>query len=108
MKKYFLFIFIFVNVFVLKTNAQIDTAFWFVAPEVWQGHDDRPIYLRFASFDSPATITISQPANALFPTQSLNLNANDAQSIDLTPWIDMIENKLLPISSFLEQYFTKN
>ena len=99
MKKYFLFIFIFVNVFVLKTNAQIDTAFWFVAAEVWQGHDDRPIYLRFASFDSPATITISQPANALFPTQSLNLNANDAQSIDLTPWIDMIENK--PVNSVL-------
>ena len=100
LKKYFLFFFIFINVFVLKTNAQIDTAFWFVAPEVWQGHDDRPIYLRFASFENPATITISQPANALFPTQTLNLNANDAQSIDLTTWIDMIENK--PVNLVLD------
>ena len=99
MKKYILLFLIFSFASTLKTNAQIDTAFWFVAPEVWQGHDDRPIYLRFASFENPATITISQPANAAFPIQTINLNANDAQSINLTNWIDIIENK--PVNQIL-------
>ena len=96
--KYYYSIF-FLILFVLNTNAQIDTAFWFVAPEVWEGHDDRPIYLRFASLNDPAVITIKQPANEIFPTQTINLNANDAQSINITEWIDIIENK--PVNQVL-------
>ena len=86
-------------VFFSNSNAQIDTSFWFVAPEIWQGHDDRPIYLRFTTFDEPATIVIEQPANNNFPIQTLSLTANDAQSIDLTDWIDIIENK--PVNQIL-------
>ena len=74
-------------------QAQLDTAFWFVAPEVAQNHGDRPIVFRFASLDNPSTITISQPSNPLFPTQTITLGENDSQTIDLTSWIDMIENK---------------
>lgn len=99
MKKYFLFLFFLCCVFALKTNAQTDTAFWFVAPEVWAGHSDSPIYLRFASFDSPATVSITQPANAGFPEQTVSLNANDAQSINLTNWLNIIENK--PVNQIL-------
>ena len=99
MKKYFLFLFFLCCVSALKTNAQTDTAFWFVAPEVWAGHSDSPIYLRFASFDSPATVSITQPANAGFPEQTVSLNANDAQSINLTNWLDIIENK--PVNQIL-------
>ncbi|MEY5001436.1 MAG: hypothetical protein RLZZ211_1472 [Bacteroidota bacterium] len=76
-----------------KASAQLDTLFWFVAPEVAQNHGDRPIVFRFASLSQPATITISQPANSSFPVQTINLLANDAQTLDLTPWIDIIENK---------------
>jgi hypothetical protein len=76
-----------------KASAQLDTLFWFVAPEVAQNHGDRPIVFRFASLSQPATITISQPANPTFPVQIINLNANDAQTLDLTPWIDISENK---------------
>ena len=43
--------------------AQLDTLFWFVAPEVAQNHGDRPIVFRFASLNTPAVVTISQPAN---------------------------------------------
>jgi hypothetical protein len=74
-------------------SAQLDTLFWFVAPEVAQNHGDRPIVFRFASLSQPATITISQPANTSFPVQTINLLANDAQTLNLTPWIDIIENK---------------
>ncbi len=86
-----------------RLNAQIDTIFWFVAPEVAQTHGDRPIVFRFASLGNPATITITQPANPLFPTQTVNLGANAAQTVDLTPWIDVIENK--PANSVLNYGF---
>ena len=99
LKKYFLFLFFLCYVFALKTNAQTDTAFWFVAPEVWAGHSDSPIYLRFASFDSPATVSITQPANAGFEEQTVNLNANDAESFELTDWLNIIENK--PVNQIL-------
>jgi len=74
-------------------KAQLDTTFWFVAPEAAENHGDRPIVFRFATLSNPAIVTISQPANPAFPTQVLNLPANSAQTLDLTPWIDIIENK---------------
>jgi gliding motility-associated-like protein len=76
-----------------KSNAQLDTTFWFVAPEVAQNHGDRPIVFRFATLANPATITVSQPANPTFPVQVINLAANSAQTLDLTTWIDITENK---------------
>jgi len=86
-----------------KFHAQLDTLFWFVAPEVAQSHGDRPIVFRFASLATPATITISQPANPGFPVQTINLGPNAAQTLDLTPWIDIIENK--PANSVLNYGF---
>ena len=83
----------------LTVNAQLDTSFWFVAPEVAISHGDRPIVFRFASLNDPATITIVQPANPTFPVQTINLAANSAQTVDLTNWIDIIENK--PANSIL-------
>lgn len=102
MKRIYIFIF-FSFLCLNKLNAQLDTIFWFVAPEVAQTHGDRPIVFRFASLGSPATITITQPANPLFPAQTVNLGANAAQTVDLTPWIDIIENK--PANSVLNYGF---
>lgn len=86
-----------------QASAQLDTLFWFVAPEIAQSHGDRPIVFRFATLATPATITISQPANPGFPPQIINLGANAAQTLDLTPWIDIIENK--PANSVLNYGF---
>ena len=101
MKSFYLLLF--TVFFSAQVNAQLDTLFWFVAPEVAQSHGDRPIVFRFATLATPATITISQPANAGFPTQVINLGANAAQTLDLTPWIDIIENK--PANSVLPYGF---
>jgi hypothetical protein len=76
-----------------QSYSQLDSVFWFVAPEVAQSHGDRPIVFRFASLATPATITVSQPANPSFPVQTINIAANSAYTLDLTPWIDMVENK---------------
>jgi gliding motility-associated-like protein len=87
------FIFFLIFFWGSHVQAQLDTLFWFVAPEVIQSHGDRPIVFRFATLNTPANVTISQPANALFTPQTINLASNSAQTIDLTAWIDMVENK---------------
>jgi gliding motility-associated-like protein len=83
------------GVFFLTSNAlcQLDTIFWFVAPEVTSAHGDRPIVFRFNSLAEPAEVVVSQPANPAFPTQTINLAANSSQTLDLLDWIDIIENK---------------
>jgi gliding motility-associated-like protein len=80
------------NFISLSLLAQIDTAFWFVAPEITPLHADRPIFLRIASYQKAASITITQPANPDFAPISQTLAANSAVSIDLTYQIDQIEN----------------
>lgn len=73
-------------------HCQTDTVFWFVAPEVSQGHSDRPIALRITSFGQASTVRISQPANISFNPITVNIPANNLRSIDLTPYITYIEN----------------
>jgi gliding motility-associated-like protein len=77
----------------IPAMAQVDTEFWFVAPEVWANHGDSPTLLRFASFDEDAVVTVEQPANPGFPTQTLNIDANSVSSLNLAPWLSIIENK---------------
>jgi hypothetical protein len=78
--------------FINAIYAQTDKEFWFVAPEVSQNHGDRPIYLHLTTQANAATITVSMPANSSFTTQVYNLAANTTRRVDLTAWIDQIEN----------------
>jgi gliding motility-associated-like protein len=73
-------------------QAQIDTEFWFAAPEVTSQHADRPIYLRISSLNKAATITISQPANPGFTVLTRTIPANSSTFFDLTDVIDLLEN----------------
>lgn len=77
------------------SNAQTDTTFWFAAPEIsiHSSTFDRPIYLRITTYSQAATVTVSQPAGAGMPNQVLNIPGSSTQLIDLTNWIDVIENK---------------
>ncbi len=72
--------------------AQVDTAFWFVAPEITPLHADRPISIRITSYFKAATIKISEPANPNFAPITQTIAANSAVSIDLTFQIDQIKN----------------
>jgi gliding motility-associated-like protein len=74
-------------------QAQSDREFWFAAPEVTQGHGDRPILFRFASSSKPAIIRISQPANPNFSPIELSINAYSDTSKDITQYINSVENK---------------
>lgn len=73
--------------------SQTDTAFWFAAPEVTAGHSDRPIAFRITSFNQSSTVKISQPANLSFNPITVNIPANNLISVDLTNYINIIENK---------------
>lgn len=75
-----------------KSFAQTDTLFWFAAPDLQQAHADRPIFLRLTTTDNPAFIKISQPANPSFPILSFFLPANQTRAVDLTAFINQIEN----------------
>lgn len=93
---YFSFFFLITN----NCNSQIDTEFWFVAPEVNQNHGDRPIYLKFATYSNSSTIVVSQPANDNFQPITFQMEANDSYVLDITAFIDIIENK--PSKSVLD------
>lgn len=81
---------------VLCASAQQDTEFWLAVPEVSQtgaSNLDRPVFIRMTAFATAATVTISQPAGGGMPTSVLAIPANSTVSLDMTPWIDVIENK---------------
>jgi gliding motility-associated-like protein len=65
-------------------QAQIDNIFWFAAPEISPNHAHNPITFCFTSFSSPATVTISQPANPAFTPVTVNLNAYSYYALDVT------------------------
>ena len=75
-------------------NAQKDTEFWFVAPEITNNgvNFDRPVAFRFSTYGAAAVVTISQPANPAFPIQTLNIAANTSGVLLLPPLFQFVEN----------------
>lgn len=77
--------------------AQTDTVFWFAAPYQTmydQGgrYIDRPIVFGITTGNQPANVTISQPANGGMPSLSLTIPANTTQAVNVSQWLDDIQN----------------
>ena len=92
MFKKYLFITLLFLTFFTNVKSQIDTSFWFVAPDISQGLGDRPIYLYFNTYSQAATVRVRQPANGAFVPITKVIPANSIDSINLTPFITNIEN----------------
>ena len=92
MSKRYYFIILFFLTFITSVKSQIDTTFWFAAPDMSQGLGDRPIYLYFNTYTQPATVKVSQPANGSFSQITRTITANSIDSINLTAFIGSIEN----------------
>lgn len=76
--------------------SQTDNVFWFVAPEVSKNggsNFDIPVYLRLSNYSSPVTVVVSMPANPSFVPINVSIPANGAQTIDLSAFVEVIENK---------------
>lgn len=74
-------------------KGQIDTLFWFAAPEVSQGLGDSPVKLYFNTYNQASTVTITLPARAGVAPIVRSMAANATDSVDLTSLIDSIENR---------------
>ena len=73
--------------------AQTDTEFWFAAPAITAGHENTPIVLRITSYDKPAKVIISQPANSSFVPIEIAIASYATVSQDLTAYLMAIETK---------------
>jgi gliding motility-associated-like protein len=73
-------------------NAQRDTLFWFAAPDVSSGYGnfDFPIVFHITAYNSPAVVSITQPAGTL-PSQTVIVAANSSVSVDLTTFLTDVE-----------------
>lgn len=70
----------------ISSNAQIDTSFWFVAPDVPPALSNSPAELRFSSYSQATTIRVRQPANPapVGVDITINLPANTTTVVSLT------------------------
>lgn len=84
----------------LKIDAQIDTSFWFVAPDISSSLGQSPIKMYVTTYGSSSNIYLRQPANATFAAISKTIPAFSVDSIDLTPFVADVEstpsNSVLP------------
>ncbi len=90
-KKFTLAVLLFFGL-LIDGKAQIDTSFWFVAPDISQGLGDRPVYLYFNTYAQAATVKVSQPANVGWTQITKTIPANSIDSVNLTSFIANIEN----------------
>ncbi len=73
--------------------AQTDTEFWFAAPSITAGHENTPVVLRITSYDKPAKVIISQPANSSFVPIEISIASYATVSQDLTAYLIALESK---------------
>lgn len=88
----FVFTCILVLQLVFKSHAQIDTSFWFVAPDVSNTMGDFPITMHFQTYSQPSVIYVRQPANPSGFNTTFTINANTLFSLPLTTSISVIES----------------
>lgn len=90
MKRIYLLVVFFIGL--LKIDAQIDTSFWFVAPDIASSLGQSPIKMYFTTYGSSSTVYLRQPANPTFTASTITIPPFSVDSIDLTTQISAVEN----------------
>lgn len=85
----------------LNGYAQTDTVFWFAPPDLEISHQQVPIRFCLTTYDEPAVVTFSQPANASFVPVSFNIPANNFHVYDVSDLVDIMETK--PINTIVSR-----
>lgn len=73
-------------------KAQVDTSFWFVAPDISSTLGDNPINLHVQTYNQAATVYVRQPANLGGVNATLTIPANTVQVLNLTASITAVES----------------
>lgn len=92
-----LFAFFFTLVVIFNVRGQVDTSFWFVAPDISATLGQSPILLHVQTFNSAATVYVRQPANPAGVNATLTIPANSTSTLDLTSDIASVESA--PVNS---------
>lgn len=95
MKRLFSFFFVFYCL--SSSNAQIDTSFWFVAPDFPAGMGDSPVNLHIHTYSQAATVYVRQPANPLGVNATLTIPAGSVNLLNLTASLTAVESA--PVNS---------
>ena len=64
-------------------SGQVDSVFWFAAPNFTDGHGDIPIYMRFTTLNDSAEVIVDQPANPQFVPITFEIAPNASYSLNL-------------------------
>jgi gliding motility-associated-like protein len=99
MKRFYFLFLLFIGF--LKLEAQIDTSFWFVAPDMASGLGESPIKMYFTTYNTSSTVYLRQPANGAFVPITKVIPAFSVDSVDLTTFIATVENT--PANSVLNR-----
>ncbi len=91
MPKYLLS-FLFITVFFLKPKAQVDTSFWFVAPDISATMGQAPINLHIQTYSVGATVYVRQPANLGGVNATLTIPANTITVLNISASITAVES----------------
>ncbi|MBA3663732.1 MAG: gliding motility-associated C-terminal domain-containing protein [Bacteroidetes bacterium] len=75
----------------VTVKAQIDTSFWFVAPDISATLGDNPINLHIQTYSQAATVYVRQPANPAGVNATLTIGAAANGVLNLTPSITAVE-----------------
>ena len=73
-----------------KTTAQIDTSFWFAAPDISSQMGQSPVVLHIVTYDQASIVYIRQPVlTGTAPVNvSVTVNAFSVYTLNLTPYIN--------------------
>ena len=77
----------------LSGFAQIDTEFWFAAPDLEVNHAQVPVRFCVVSYEAAATVVFEQPANAFYAPQTFQIGANDCHVYDVSDIVSMVETQ---------------
>jgi gliding motility-associated-like protein len=89
--KYF-FAFLLTCFLLTETKSQIDTSFWFVAPDISSVLGDAPVTLHFQTYSQASIVYIRQPANLAGVTTSLSIASNTIATLNLTASLTAVES----------------
>lgn len=103
----YLFSLFFICFLLSKSKAQVDTSFWFVAPNISATMGDSPINLHVQSYNIPVMVYVRQPANLAGVNITFTIPINTTSVIALTASLisvesataNVVSNKGLYISS---------
>ncbi|MCE3225626.1 MAG: domain containing protein [Bacteroidetes bacterium] len=90
-------LFLFFALSFLPGLAQIDTSFWFVAPNISATLGESPIVLHMQTYSQPATVYVRQPANPAGVNATITIAANSTGTLDMTATITAVESA--PVNS---------